>query len=78
MKEAAGEANMTVITIVLIAIVAAIATPLISSLVTNAADRACCNSLGGTVDGGVCSGSSLGDGKSVKGFNKEYCKTTDK
>ncbi len=46
MKEAAGEANMTVITIVLIAIVAAVATPLISSLMSNSAKKACCTGAG--------------------------------
>lgn len=46
MKEAAGEANMTVITIVLIAIVAAVATPLITSLVNNSAKKACCTGAG--------------------------------
>lgn len=46
MKEASGEANMTVITIVLIAIVAAVATPLITSLVNNSAKSACCTGAG--------------------------------
>lgn len=46
MKEAAGEANMTVITILLIAIVAAVATPLITSLVNNSAKKACCTGAG--------------------------------
>lgn len=46
MKEAAGEANMTVITILLIAIVAAVATPLITSLVNNSAKKSCCTGAG--------------------------------
>lgn len=54
MKEAAGEANMTVITIVLIAVVAAVATPLVTNMVNNSADKACCNSLGGYVEGKNC------------------------
>lgn len=58
MKEAAGEANMTVITIILIAVVAAVATPLVTNMVNNSADKACCNSLGGYVDGANCVGGS--------------------
>ncbi len=54
MKEAAGEANMTVITIILIAVVAAVATPLVTNMVNNSADKACCNSLGGYVEGQNC------------------------
>jgi len=47
MKEAAGEANLTVIAIVLIGIIALIATPLIQNLVETARDRACCINAGG-------------------------------
>lgn len=72
MKEAAGEANMTVITIVLIAIVAAVATPLVTNMVNNSADKACCNSLGGYVENGDCKGSSAGN-QSVTGM-KSLCK----
>ena len=62
MKEAAGEANMTVITIVLIAVVAAVATPLVTNMVNNSADKAGCNSLGGYVEGSTCI---------IKGGNKQ-------
>ncbi len=48
MKEAAGEANLTVVAIVLIGIIALIATPLITNLVETARDRACCIDAGGT------------------------------
>lgn len=54
MKEAAGEANMTVITIVLIAIVAAVATPLITSLMNNSAKKACCTGAGYQWSGNAC------------------------
>ncbi len=54
MKEAAGEANLTVITIILIAIVVAVATPLINNLMTNASRRACCTDAGGVWSGGDC------------------------
>ena len=35
MKEAAGEANLTVVAIILIAVVVAVATPLVNSLMNN-------------------------------------------
>ena len=41
MKEAAGEANLTVVAIILIAVVVAVATPLINSLMKNAKTKAC-------------------------------------
>lgn len=71
MKEAAGEANMTVITIILIAVVAAVATPLVTNMVNNSADKACCNSLGGYVEGSTCKIKS-GD-KAISGLRDE-CK----
>lgn len=54
MKEAAGEANMTVITIVLIAIVLAVGTVIVNRLMTNTSRKSCCNSLGGEVSGNTC------------------------
>ena len=56
MKEAAGEANMTVITIVLIGIVAAIAIPLVRNMMNNSAKQSCCMSAGGYWQGGDCKG----------------------
>ena len=47
MKEAAGEANLTVVAIILIAIVVAVATPLIKSLMRTSVYRSCCNDSGG-------------------------------
>lgn len=57
MKEAAGEANLTVIAIVLIGVVAAVVTPLISGLLSGQAERSCCQSLGGVYQSdGTCKG----------------------
>jgi len=55
MKEAAGEANMTVITIVLIGLVAAAGAILIPRLLTNMDNRSKCNEAGGTWTNGACS-----------------------
>ena len=48
MKEAAGEANMTVVTIVLIAIVLGIGTLIVNNMMTTTRRKSACNSLGGT------------------------------
>ncbi len=52
MKEAAGEANLTVVAIILIAVVVAVATPLVNSLMSNSAKRSCCTDAGGVWQGG--------------------------
>lgn len=54
MKEAAGEANLTVVAIILIAVVVAVATPLIGSLMRNSARRSCCTDSGGVWQNGQC------------------------
>ena len=54
MKEAAGEANMTVITIVLIGVVAAVGALLIPRLLNSMNDKSCCQELGGYVSGTSC------------------------
>ena len=54
MKEAAGEANMTVITIVLIGLVLAAGAILIPQLLTSMAKRSACNDAGYTLSGNVC------------------------
>ena len=56
MKEAAGEANMTVITIVLIAIVLAVGTLLVNRLMRSTQDKSCCAEAGGYWQNGVCNG----------------------
>lgn len=54
MKEAAGEANMTVITIILIGVIAAVAIPLVNNAMSSTAKKAVCQELGGTLDGNLC------------------------
>lgn len=59
MKEAAGEANLTVVAIILIGVVVAVVTPLVTSLMGSTAKKACCTDAGGIWKGGSCqSGSS--------------------
>jgi uncharacterized membrane protein YadS len=55
MKEAAGEANMTVVTIILIGIIVAVATPIITSMMNNTSERTTCMNNGGVWTGGTCS-----------------------
>ncbi len=55
MKEAAGEANMTVVTIILIGVIVAIATPIISGLMNSTEKKACCADSGGVWNAGKCS-----------------------
>ena len=47
MKEAAGEANMTVITIVLIGVVAAVGAVLIPRILNSLDKKSCCTESGG-------------------------------
>lgn len=54
MKEAAGEANMTVITIVLIAIVLAVGTVVVNGIMGNVKRKSCCESMGGKLSGKNC------------------------
>ena len=54
MKEAAGEANMTVITIVLIGVVAAAGLYLVPRLLSNIQNKACCTDAAGKWSGGAC------------------------
>ena len=60
MKEAAGEANLTVVAIILIGVIVAVVTPLINNLMSNTAERACCTDAGGVWEGGSCD-TSYGD-----------------
>lgn len=61
MKEAAGEANMTVVTIILIGVVAAVAAPLINSVINSSKAGACCSANGGIWKGGTCYASCVGN-----------------
>ena len=54
MKEAAGEANMTVITIVLIAIVLAVGTVIVTNLMNSNQNSTACSACGGIWQGGNC------------------------
>ena len=56
MKEAAGEANMTVITIILIGVIAAVAIPLITNTMNSQNERVECMNAGGAWTNGSCSG----------------------
>lgn len=47
MKEAMQEANLTVIAIILIGVVAAVITPLVNSYLNTAAQKSCCTNAGG-------------------------------
>ena len=55
MKEAAGEANLTVITIVLIGVVVAVGAIFIPKLLQSTRAHACCTDAGGTWTNGTCS-----------------------
>ena len=54
MKEAAGEANMTVITIVLIGVVAAVGLLLVPRLMSSLGKRSCCTDAGGKWSANKC------------------------
>jgi len=54
MKEAAGEANMTVITIVLIAIVLGVGTIIVTNLMSSTAKKSACSEVGGELSGNNC------------------------
>ena len=54
MKEAAGEANMTVITIILIGVIAAIAIPLVNNAMETTRARGECSAQGGYMQDGEC------------------------
>ena len=58
MKEAAGEANMTVVTIILIGVIVAIATPIVTNMMNTTKNRAECMNGGGYYDKGTCVGGS--------------------
>ena len=50
MKEVTGEANMTVVTIILIGVIVAIATPIIKGMMDNTKARSDCHNSGGIWD----------------------------
>lgn len=54
MKEAAGEANLTVIAILLIGVIAAVVTPMVNSYMTTSAKKGCCTNYGGYWSNNQC------------------------
>lgn len=54
MKQAIGEADLTVVAIILIALVVGIASPLLNYLSKSSANRTCCNDAGGRWANGIC------------------------
>ena len=54
MKEATGEANMTIVTVILIAAIVAIATPIVTKMMSNTQSKTCCMNNGGFWKNGQC------------------------
>ena len=69
MKEAAGEANLTVVAIILIAVVVAVATPLVNSLMKNSAKRSCCTDAGGVWKDNICKKANGSNDYDSKGYH---------
>lgn len=67
MKEAAGEANMTVVTIVLIAIVLGVGTLIVTNMMDSMKNKTWCAEAGGAMDS---------SGKCVDQLGKEIPKPT--
>ena len=55
MKEASGEASLTVVAIILIAAIAAIVTPIVTSMMKTTKNKACCMDAGGEWKDDHCS-----------------------
>lgn len=71
MKEAAGEANLTVIAIILIGVIAVVVTPLITSTMKTTAKKTCCQNAGGVMKGNACVD---GDGEAISNYWNEETK----
>lgn len=59
MKEAAGEANMTVVTIIIIGVIAAVGTPIINSMLKSTSQKTQCMNDGGAWVNGKCDMSAM-------------------
>ncbi len=70
MKEAAGEANMTIVTIVLIAIVLGAGTLIVTNIVNGMGDKASCAEAGGALGSDGCCYLSNGKIDSANSDNK--------
>ena len=77
MKEASGEANLTVITIILIGVIVAVATPIINSMMTNTAKRTCCQNYGGVWESNKCK-SVAANGSKTNINDTDYWNANDK
>ena len=79
MKEAAGEANMTVVTIVLIAIVLGAGTLIVTNMMkgmsTNITSR--CSQIGGYVKGGKCYCPGSTSETNVSGASANICGSSE-
>ena len=76
MKEAAGEANMTVITIVLIGVIAAVGMLLIPNIVSKVRQRSCCTNAGGKMvskNGGMTCGAISGSEEQYNAADYTSC-----
>lgn len=60
MKDAASEANMTVLAIILIAVIAAVVTPIIKNAMDTTQKKSECLTNGGTWEGNACVGAEIG------------------
>lgn len=72
MKEASGEANMTVITILLIAIVGAVGTIVINNMMNKTKTSTCCEANGGTWHGGKCYSDATADAAGKMTYSGEF------
>lgn len=54
MKEASGEASMTVVTIIIIGLIVGLATPIVSSVMNSTSIKAECLNNGGCIIDGDC------------------------
>lgn len=76
MKEAAGEANMTVITIVLIAIVLGAGTMIVRNLMGSTTNSSACSACGGSWKNGSCYEKCDSNGSCTGTVNYESCKNS--
>ena len=72
MKEAAGEANMTVITIVLIAIVLGVGTVIVNNMMDSSKKSTACGACGGEWKSGKCVNPTTG----ATGYDYSACMTS--
>ena len=78
MKEAAGEANMTVVTIILITAIVAVVTPIVMSTISNSGKRTCCTNGGAIWSGSSCYYVTSSGAKDAKVEETTYWNSTDK